>query len=257
MITEELQRFLNDNKQLIENNKFEELYSKYIENHYSSYGLTDILLLADINPLIYMNKVPQSYMSGSKSDSEIIIPNNITTIDVSAFYRCVNLENIKLPNKLEIINDFAFNDCWSLKNLQLPNTLKIMGAGAFSYCNELTEITIPENVDTLSTQLFFGCDKLSKVEIKSKHLKTIADSAFGECGALNILYIPDCDYIGPDVFENSKLRELHLSKNIGKINTNAFRRCSLRLKIYYDGTKEEWDKIPGTSNIKNKVIFNN
>ena len=111
MITEELQRFLNDNKHLIENNKFEELYSKYGETHYSSYGLTDILLLADINPLIYMNKVPQSYMSGSKSDSEIIIPNNITTIDISAFYRCVNLENIKLSNKLEIINDFAFNDC--------------------------------------------------------------------------------------------------------------------------------------------------
>ena len=64
MITEELQRFLNDNKHLIENNKFEELYSKYGETHRNSYDLTDILLLADINPLIYMNKVPQCYMSG-------------------------------------------------------------------------------------------------------------------------------------------------------------------------------------------------
>ena len=61
--------------------------------------------------LFHEMRIVAKLLLEEKSDSEIIIPNNITTIDISAFYRCVNLENIKLSNKLEIINDFAFNDC--------------------------------------------------------------------------------------------------------------------------------------------------
>ena len=73
-----------------------------------------------------------------------IIPDNITTIDRAAFWKCDNLQTILIPDSVTTI-----------------------GADAFTYCDNLQQITIPENVTSIGWGAFYSCYSLEKVYCKA------------------------------------------------------------------------------------------
>ena len=72
-----------------------------------------------------------------KADTSYSIPDGVTSIGDSAFYRCSSLTSITIPDGVTRID-----------------------SNAFQYCRSLTSITIPDSVTYISAEAFDGCDSL-------------------------------------------------------------------------------------------------
>ncbi len=169
---------IKENEDLIEENRWEEVYDNLdLKIHTGKF--TTVLLDVEINPLLYLNYVPNNYLTGARIE-EIVIPNNIKKIGRAAFYLCRDLERVKLPDGLINIGPAAFTMCDSLKSITLPSTLKSIEDNAFSANALLEEIKIPESVETISEYAFSYTSRLKRVEISSStevHKKAFIKSA--------------------------------------------------------------------------------
>lgn len=82
---------------------------------------TQLCLESNINPLNYMDEVPNSYLANSDIES-IIIPDRIKTISLFVFYYCTKLTNITIPNSVTTIGKYAFYDCVKLMDINYNGT---------------------------------------------------------------------------------------------------------------------------------------
>ena len=180
-----LKNFILSHTEQINSNDFKPLYSEALDN----YGptavipkLTDILIDAGINPLLYMDCVPSCYAYGLNLSS-VVIPNNVTSIDNSAFYGCSKLTNVTIPNSVTSINNFAFYKCKGLTSIIIPNRVTSIGDAAFSDCQGLTSITIPDSVTSIGDYAFDGCSGLTSVTI-GDGVTSIGRRIFTNCNNL-------------------------------------------------------------------------
>lgn len=57
---------------------YDQLYWNFLASSFTYIGkFTEKLLEADINPLLYMDKIPNCYLSGAKKIEKLIVPDNI------------------------------------------------------------------------------------------------------------------------------------------------------------------------------------
>lgn len=89
--------------------------------------------------------------------ADIIIPDGVTSIDLSG---CYSLTNIDLPNGVTNIN---FESCSSLTSITIPNSVTSIGDRAFLRCVSLTSITIPDSVTTICRLAFTECTSLTEI----------------------------------------------------------------------------------------------
>ena len=102
----------------------------------------------------------------SDSDSfenltSVTIPNCITKIGNSAFFRCSSLTSITIPNSVTEIGNSAFCECRSLTSITIPNSVTSIGNSAFFRCSSLTSVNIPDSVTEIGNSAFGFCDGLS------------------------------------------------------------------------------------------------
>ena len=81
---------------------------------------------------------------------EIVIPESVTEINNSAFYKCEHLQKVVLPKTLQSI--------WEK---------------AFCYCRSLTEIEIPAEVWNITDDVFEGCTNLRRIILHSKAIDSL------------------------------------------------------------------------------------
>lgn len=132
-----IQKFIENNIQLIDNNEFQTLYTLVPDGAASE--LTHVLLEAGINPLEHMSRIPAYYGAYLSIDS-VDIPSTIVHIESCAFERC-DLTSVVLPQSVKSIDDFAFYNCKNLERCVLPASLLRIGEGAFYNCLKLTRVT--------------------------------------------------------------------------------------------------------------------
>lgn len=130
--------FFDENKELINKNNFQELYSNYkpfFKKHFNGEGawtatVTFILLSTGINPMNYFeNSVPPFYgyelnssrYTISKFNRSITIPQNISFIGESAFDGCFYKE-FRILNKNIKFDSDAFEDLKSI-TIIYPDTI--------------------------------------------------------------------------------------------------------------------------------------
>ena len=101
-MTEEVKNFIEENIDLIEQNKWEEVYKKRFPT-----GFTDALLEAQINPAELLGYIPKRYLQDSRI-TQYSIPDNITNIGGAAFSDCENLTTINIPSSVKSIDYFGF-----------------------------------------------------------------------------------------------------------------------------------------------------
>ena len=102
MLTSNIKKFLEANIELIEANRFDELYEKAETDLYFSQGigtLTRTLLKADIDPLPHLTEIPYCYLYGDPNIIEFVIPDNIEFVNSCAFCNCSQLPDVIFGKK--------------------------------------------------------------------------------------------------------------------------------------------------------------
>ena len=119
--------------------------------------------------------------------TEIIIPNEITSIGSFTFSDCRSLTNIEIPSNVTSIGEYAFQNCRSLTSIEIPSNVTSIGIGSFFGCSSLTSIEIPSSVISIGEYVFRECSSLTSIEIPSS-VTTIGNDAFYECTSLTNVY---------------------------------------------------------------------
>ena len=133
------------------------------------------------NPLYYAKNL---YLNGELV-TDLVIPNNATSIGNYAFSGCTGLTSVEIPNSVTTIGDFAFSGCTGLTSIEIPNSVTSIGYSAFSNCTGLTSIEIPNSVTTIGKYAFWGCTSLTRVVIPNS-ATSIGYFAFEGCTNLTI-----------------------------------------------------------------------
>ena len=132
MMTLSVKEFIQDNKDLIETNAWDQVYDNAIFNLDSdSIGeLGKIFLDLGINPIAELDYIPDYYLSSTNIKS-FTIPNHIYLLSEGCFGYCEQLEEIVIPESVKEIAEFAFYGCSSLKKIVLPKDLYTLSKTAF------------------------------------------------------------------------------------------------------------------------------
>ena len=175
-----------------------------------------------------------TYPAG-KTDSEYAIPNSVTSIGYDAFNCCRSLASVTIPNSVTSIGDYAFDNCESLTSVTIPNSVTNIGENAFENCESLASVTIPESVTSIGRSAFSTCKSLISVTIPNS-VTSISYGTFSYCTSLKSVTIPN---------------------SVTNIGDYAFSDLENLKDVYYNGSKEEWNKIiieDGNDGLTNATI---
>lgn len=178
-----LKKFISIYKESINSNKWDEVYANIPTTFRGDF--TSILLEAGINPLPYMNEIPEYFAKGSQV-SITQIPENIKSIGDYAFSNCRSLTSITIPNSVKNIRYRTFSDCTNLTSITIPNSVTSIGSSVFSNCSSLTSIEIPDSVTSIGSHAFNDCSSLTGIAIPSS-VTSIGWGAFSGCPYLKLL----------------------------------------------------------------------
>ena len=118
------------------------------------------------------------------------IPNGVTSIGESAFWRCSDLSRVTIPNGVTSIEYNAFYCCNSLIDIVISNSVESIEEEAFSRCGALVNITIPENVKNIGIAAFNECTSLKEVYCKPSTPPFLNGDIFSRCDKLTTIYVP-------------------------------------------------------------------
>lgn len=148
---------------------------------------------------------------------EVILPNSVKRIEVSAFFYCKQLRSIKLPSQLQKIESDAF--CLThLQEIEIPSTVRVLGTNAFSNCTDLHDVTLNEGLVKIDNCAFANTELHGSLEIPSTVRK-----------------------IGTNAFSHTSLEGV-IFKGEGKISllSSCFRECRNLKKIEWGSSYAEF-----------------
>jgi hypothetical protein len=159
-----------------------------------------------------------------KTDTTFTIPNGITRIEDSAFFRCTNLTSVTIPNSVTSIGKQAFYNCWSFTSITIPNGVTSIGNSAFYNCADVTSVTIPNSVISIGNGAFSYCSELTNVILPTNvNFTSIGDRAFDGCTSLTSITIPNSvTSIGNSAFSNCRLTSVKFERADTTIGSDAF-----------------------------------
>ena len=170
------------------------------------------------NPLSYAHHL---YQDEDTEVTEIVIPDDITSIGDYTFYGCSALTSVTIGNSVESIGTSAFQNCSSLTSIEIPSCVTSIGNGAFSGCNNMTEVNLNsnaivskdydsnsglkgifgvqvteyvlcENITRIGNNAFSGCSNLPSITIPAA-VTSIGDNAFSGCISPFAIHISDLE----------------------------------------------------------------
>ena len=172
------------------------------------------------------------------TDTEVIVPDEVTSIGDYAFSNCSALTSITLPGGVSRIGNYAFEQCSSLTRIQLPSGLASIGNRAFSYCSSLTSLELPSGLTEIGGLAFYDCDSLTNLAVAEgnatyRSFNGCLYSASGEeliccpAGKKEITLLEGVTSIGDGAFSNCRrLKRIELPSGLTNIGNWAFELCS-------------------------------
>lgn len=128
---------------------------------------------------------------GNKMIKKVTLPENLETIENSAFCDCESLTTIEMPaGSLEAIGDYAFWNCKSLTSIEMPVKVETIGNYAFKGCKSLKTVTFGSDVGQIGSYAFAGT-AIATVDMSQcgRRNITIGERAFSECSKLQLFKI--------------------------------------------------------------------
>ena len=201
--------------------------------------------------------------------SDLVIPDNVTSIGRYAFYNCPSLTSVTIPNNVTTIGEKAFWNCANLASATIPNSVTSIGDEAFNKCNineihyggtlqewlekewknnqisskfslymggELfTNLTIPNNITSIKDYAFAGCRSLTSVTIPS-NVTSIGVNAFTYCDDITSVHINDiaawCNITFGDAASNPLSFAKHLYVNDVEVTDLVIPNSVTEIKDY-------------------------
>lgn len=170
--------------------------------------------------------------------NSIVIPDTITEIEKSAFYRCPSVQKLMIPNSVKIIGEEAFIGCSSLKEIILPDYMTNLPNGLLSGNSALEKINIPENVTKIGNSTFSNCESLKEIKIP-KGVTSIGEGAFWGCTSLTEIDLPEgVNEIGKNAFQGINGLTITIPRSVTEIEYPelVFRNCNPLTIKGYKGT---------------------
>lgn len=221
-MTEQQKKFIEDNIDLIEDNRWTEFFDKCVKT-LLSHSVGGLLYESGIDFMKELDYVPNRAFQESNIQA-MVIPDGVTSIGYFAFCDCANLTSVTIPNSVKSIEYGAFRDCSSLTSIIIPDSVINIGEYAFYGCRGLTSVTIREGVTNIEKEAFRDCTGLTSIVIPNG-VTSIEDYAFANCNGLTSVVMSD---------------------SVTSIGDKAFSSCG-KLEIKYDGTTAEWKHLIGNN----------
>ena len=179
-----------------------------------------------------ITKIPMNAFRRKKLTGNLVIPNTVTEIGVSAFSECKNLTGaLILPNSVTKIGNGAFRSCSGFTTLKLSETLSVIPDHAFYNCSSLSgKLIIPNSVTTIGNWAFNSCRGFTEGLTIPNSVTTIGNLAFYNCtGFKGDLTIPNSvTTIGDAAFYNCYgfKGDLSLPKSLEVVGYRSFEYCN-------------------------------
>ncbi|MBO7609190.1 MAG: leucine-rich repeat protein [Muribaculaceae bacterium] len=107
------------------------------------------------NPLSYAHHL---YLNGQEL-TDLVIPDEITSISPCAFYQCTSLQNVTIGNGVTTIGFRSFCECSNIRTLTLGRSVSEINEIAFYRCYALNTVySYPVNPPTLNDSPFADVD---------------------------------------------------------------------------------------------------
>ena len=129
-------------------------------------------------------------------------------------YGCGSLQSVEILENVEYIYASAFENCTSLSTVSFETTsLYLDGRNQFARCTSLETIILPEGLENIDLYMFEGCTNLKNVTIPST-VKHIGDRPFGDCYAIENVYIFDIEAYCRIVYDNDYSNIMEFAKHL-------------------------------------------
>ena len=187
--------------------------------------------------------------------TEVIIPNNITSIKPFTFSQWGFLTSVTIPDHVVSIGDNAFNNCKNLTDVEISNYITDIGDHAFAYCSKITDIALPASVININKSAFESCGSaIFSFDNNLPNLVSLGNRAFDLCSKLTSFVIADgVSIIRSETFAFcSSLNSLVMGVGITSIEGYAFAESRSLTSIDYRGTVEQFNSITKNSNWLNR-----
>lgn len=89
--------------------------------------------------------------------SRYMVPDDVISIEGSAFEGCTSLISVNIPDSVTSIGDAAFTGCINLTSLSIPDSVTSIGDWAFYECTSLKQLTLPSELPAIGEDAFKGC----------------------------------------------------------------------------------------------------
>ncbi|MCD8136347.1 MAG: leucine-rich repeat protein [Parabacteroides gordonii] len=197
-------------------------------------GWESVNIDGSANPTKTVIGVPERAFFDSPNLQTVILPEQVKTIGVNAFYYCLMLSEINLKNVTHI-GKGAFQDCPALEEVDMSEVTTIYKE-AFQRAG-LIALSLPKatsisegitDVYSGSTGSFASCQSLASVE--APLLTNTGYLSFSGCTALKTVNMPELTEINERAFFNTGLKSINLG-NVTTVDKEAFRRCEKLTKV--------------------------
>ena len=88
---------------------------------------------------------------------KIVIPEGVTLIRASAFFKCSNLKEIILPNSLKELSGSGIFGYTAIESLKIPDGITSIPSTAFMSCTNLSKVILPDTIEKISQGVFKDC----------------------------------------------------------------------------------------------------
>jgi hypothetical protein len=141
------------------------LTSITIPNSVTSIGVrafSDCIQLKQVTMSSNLTNLGGAAFYGCSNLTDITIPTKLLVLEDSVF-ESTGLTSITVPDNIQSIRLLAFARCLSLEKVYLGNGVSVIGVGAFVGCLNLKTIVFGQNVNIIGDGIVYNCSNLESI----------------------------------------------------------------------------------------------
>lgn len=173
-----------------------------------------------------IDEIPEGAFRDRWAIDKVLLPPTLKKIGPYAFQRAA-LTSVNIPDNVETIDRTAFGGAKYMQEVHLPDSLTSLGEGAFEYCKSLHSVKIPAKIKEIPGYALRYCNSLQSVELHDS-ITSIGYEAFGNSDLREITLPKSTTRVGNYAFkENTNLSKVTLNEGLINIGTYAFQNTAI------------------------------